>query len=205
MKILNKDLFKKELEWFEALKKAQGHISESIISLVDYKRNTESTVNFLTNKFKDFSLEVQEEDIERFKKIFSTPDSINYYTVKDFIIKEIEDILVKENESSMGNLEINLKMVNTYNDLYFNLFMAYRKLHQVLQNSRNLKDDLNKVLLKICNNIDNLKLKDGSYYVREHMLIAFNDLISDAKITLSDEDDGVVELKKRISLLLKQF
>ena len=186
MKILNKDLFKKELEWFEALKKAQGHISESIISLVDYKRNTESTVNFLTNKFKDFSLEVQEEDIERFKKIFSTPDSINYYTVKDFIIKEIEDILVKENESSMGNLEINLKMVNTYNDLYFNLFMAYRKLHQVLQNSRNLKDDLNKVLLKICNNIDNLKLKDGSYYVQEHMLIAFNDLINDTKITLSN-------------------
>lgn len=205
MKIIDKKLFDMELEWFEALKKARGPINESIINLVDYKRTTESVTNFLTNKFKDFSLEIQEEDIVKFKEAFPNPEAINYYTVKDFIIKEIELILSKVNDQPMKNLEINLKMVNTYNDLYFNLFIVYRRLHYELKNSKHLSEEINSTLLKICKNIDNLKLSDGSYYIQEELLNAFNELMSDIKITLTDESTGVVELKKRIYLLIKQF
>lgn len=105
MRILSTELFEKELEWYVKLKKGEGYISEKIILLCDNHRlsNTpeitleilDSIINFLTNIFKDFSIEVSEQDVEDMKEYFKG-NKPYYYSIKQYIIIEIEKILEKK-------------------------------------------------------------------------------------------------------------
>ena len=105
MRVLDTTLFDRELEFYVALKKGGGYISEKIILLCDHHRLNstpeitpeiiDSITNFLTNIFKDFSIEVSEQDIEDMKKYFEG-NKPYYYTIKMYIIIEIEKILEKK-------------------------------------------------------------------------------------------------------------
>ena len=105
MKILVEALFDIEFENFLRLRMATGPINERIILLVDRTREINSVTNFIVNTLKDFSLDITEEDRENIVKHF-TINEPNYYSVKEYIIKSIEDI-VKERE-----LENEIKSVN---------------------------------------------------------------------------------------------
>ena len=105
MRILNTNLFEEELEYYERLKNGGGYISEEIILLCDkhHLNNSpeitpeiiDSIINFLTNIFKDFSIEVSEQDVEDMKEYFKS-NRPNYYSIKQYIIIEIEKILEKK-------------------------------------------------------------------------------------------------------------
>lgn len=95
--ILDKDIFRNELEWFEALKKADGPYNERIISFCDRwhlanakELPTEDFIEnilgpFLEKIFKDFGLELFGEDGENIP--FYSDKLPNYYTIKEFIIQ----------------------------------------------------------------------------------------------------------------------
>ena len=102
MLILNNKLFETELEYFEMLKRGEGYISERIVSFCDrYRLNNQpeltadlldSTINFVTNIFKDFALSVSNDDRDDiYNHFFNT--SPNYYSIKQYIIDEIGKIL----------------------------------------------------------------------------------------------------------------
>ena len=105
MRVLDTSLFDRELEFYEALKKGGGHISEKIILLCDHHRLNstpeitpeimDSIINFLTNIFKDFSIEVSEQDVEDMKEYFKG-NKPYYYSIKQYIVIEIEKILEKK-------------------------------------------------------------------------------------------------------------
>lgn len=109
MKILNITFFKNELEWLEALKKADGPYNESIISFCDHHHLADrvkpvslvladGVINFLTKIFSDFSIELSTEDKIEIKNHFLKVEKPNYYTLKAYIIKKIEEV---KNENSM--------------------------------------------------------------------------------------------------------
>lgn len=101
-KIIDETLFQKELEWLEALQKAEGWVNESIISFCDRHRLSygpdvtpellESIVNYLTKIFGDFSLVLDTEDCIEIKKYFSEVKKPNYYSIKEFIVTEITKV-----------------------------------------------------------------------------------------------------------------
>lgn len=102
MLILSNKLFENELEYFEMLKHGEGYISERLILHCDkWRLNNQpevtadmldSTVNFVTNVFKDFALDVSSEDkVNIYNHFFNTRP--NYYSIKQFIIDEINKIL----------------------------------------------------------------------------------------------------------------
>ena len=103
-KILDKTSFQKELEWLEALQKAEGWVNESIISFCDRHRLSygpdvtpellESIVNYLTKIFRDFSIDIDTEDSIEIKKYFSTVKKPNYYSIKEYVIIQITKIKV---------------------------------------------------------------------------------------------------------------
>lgn len=103
-KIMDKTLFQKELEWLEALQKAEGWVNESIISFCDRHRLSygpevtpkllESIVNYLTKIFGDFSILIDTEDGNAIKKYFTVVKKPNYYSIKEFIITEITKVKV---------------------------------------------------------------------------------------------------------------
>ena len=101
MKILNDDLFKRELEWLEDLKKAEGPYNERIISFCDrwhlangseFNKIKDPLLNFITNVFKDFSLDLEEIDKKSITDYFSK-EKPNYYSIKKFIIDTIGKIV----------------------------------------------------------------------------------------------------------------
>lgn len=92
MKIINSTLFQRELEWYEALKKAEGCINESIISLVDRTREPESVTNFIVNTLRDFSLDITIEERDEILRYFKTM-APNYYTVKEYILNSVAKVL----------------------------------------------------------------------------------------------------------------
>ena len=92
MKIINPALFQRELEWYEALKKAEGPINESIISLVDRTREPESITNFIVNNLRDFSLDVSIEERDEILRYFRIMDP-TYYTVKEYILNSVAKVL----------------------------------------------------------------------------------------------------------------
>lgn len=103
-KIMDGSLFQKELEWLEALQKAEGWVNESIISFCDRHRLSygpevtpqllEAIVNYLTKIFGDFSILIDTEDGDVIKKYFSEVKKPNYYSIKEFIITEISKVKV---------------------------------------------------------------------------------------------------------------
>lgn len=101
-KIMDETLFQKELEWLEALQKAEGWVNESIISFCDRHRLSygpdvtpellESIVNYLTKIFGDFSILIDTEDGNAIKKYFTEVKKPNYYSIKEFIVTEITKV-----------------------------------------------------------------------------------------------------------------
>ena len=102
MLILNNKLFETELEYFEELKNGGGYISERLILHCDQWRLAnqpeitanilDSTVNFVVNIFKDFSLDVRSSDkVDIYNHFYKTRP--NYYSIKQYIIDEINKIL----------------------------------------------------------------------------------------------------------------
>lgn len=96
MKIVDYKTFLNNLEYLEELKQAEGHLNESIICLVDYKRNITAVIDFLTRKFENFGLEVTSLDEANIIAYFQD-NGINYYTVKAYMIENIE-ALKEQNE-----------------------------------------------------------------------------------------------------------
>lgn len=103
MKILDIVLFKNELEWLEALKNARGPYNERIITFCDHRHLAdrvkpvslvlaEGVVNFLTKVFSDFSIDISTEDKIEIKNHFLNIEKPNYYTLKAYIIKKIEEV-----------------------------------------------------------------------------------------------------------------
>lgn len=100
MKILDKTIFYSELEWLEALQKAEGYVNERIISFCDHNRlannpkitttELDSVVNFLTKIFSDFSVYLEVEDIMDIKKHFLKVQKPNYYSIKNYIITNLQ-------------------------------------------------------------------------------------------------------------------
>ena len=100
MKIVDYKTFSNNLEYLEELKHAEGHLNESIICLVDYKRNLTATIDFLIRKFENFGLEVTSLDEANIIAYFQD-NEINYYTVKAYMIETIEVLkrtMLDENE-----------------------------------------------------------------------------------------------------------
>lgn len=101
-KIMDKTLFQKELEWLEALQKAEGWVNESIISFCDRHRLSygpdvtpellEAIVSYLTKIFGDFSILIDTEDGNAIKKYFTEVKKPNYYSIKEFIVTEITKV-----------------------------------------------------------------------------------------------------------------
>ena len=100
MKIIDHKTFSNNLEYLEELKQAEGQLNESIICLVDYKRNLTATIDFLIRKFENFGLEVTSLDEANIIAYFQD-NEINYYTVKAYMIETIEVLkqtMLDENE-----------------------------------------------------------------------------------------------------------
>lgn len=103
-KIKTASLYLRELEWLEALQKAEGWVNESIISFCDRYRLSygpevtpqllEAIVNYLTKIFGDFSILIDTKDGDAIKKYFSEVKKPNYYSIKEFIITEITKVRV---------------------------------------------------------------------------------------------------------------
>ena len=91
MKIIDQKRFEYNLEYLEELKKAEGVINESIICLVDYKRNITALIDFLTREFKNFGLNVTALDEAKMLGYFKN-NEINYYTVKAYMIEKLEEL-----------------------------------------------------------------------------------------------------------------
>lgn len=91
MKIIDQKRFEYNLEYLEDLKKAEGSINESIICLVDYKRNITTVTEFLTREFKNFGLNVTALDEAHITEYFKD-NEINYYSVKEYMIKKLEEL-----------------------------------------------------------------------------------------------------------------
>ena len=90
MKIIDAKRFEYNLEYLEDLKQAEGSINESIICLVDYNRNITALVDFLSREFTNFGLEVTSLDESNIINHF-TEKSINYYTIKAYMIEKLEE------------------------------------------------------------------------------------------------------------------
>lgn len=93
MKIINQNKFNYELEWLFELKKSHGHINESIISLVDHKRNINALTHFIERLYYNFGINFTEEDKIDITGAFRE-NNINYYSVKEYIIDKIEKMKV---------------------------------------------------------------------------------------------------------------
>lgn len=101
-KIMDETLFQKELEWLEALQKAEGWVNESVISFCDRHRLSnspevtpellEAIVSYLTKIFGDFSILIDTEDGNAIKKYFTEVKKPNYYSIKEFIVTEITKV-----------------------------------------------------------------------------------------------------------------
>lgn len=91
MNIINKTLFDNELDNLTKLEESSGPISERIINFVDRTRDLESCINFLCNIFKDFSLDIDASDKDKFKQYFSK-NEINYFTLKHYICLKINEL-----------------------------------------------------------------------------------------------------------------
>lgn len=91
MRIIDAKRFQYNLEYVEDLKRAEGSINESIICLVDYKRNITALVDFLSREFTNFGLEVTSIDEYNIINHF-TEKGINYYTVKAYMIEKLEEL-----------------------------------------------------------------------------------------------------------------
>ena len=91
MKIIDSKRFEYNLEYLEDLKQAEGRLNESIICLVDYKRNITALVDFLSREFTNFGLEVTSLDESNIINYF-TEKCINYYTIKAYMIAKLEEL-----------------------------------------------------------------------------------------------------------------
>lgn len=211
MQIIDKNLFMLELEWFWALKEAEGCINERIISLADGRRTKEMAINFLTNTFKDFSLDVTEEDQIRFGKLFFNPENINYYSIKEFIIREINFILfcsVTENNCFDGilftdNDKLNEEILFTYNRIYFLLFIAYIKLERMERTGEDLSREINSAVVHVFNGIGSLKINDN-YIINDAMFFSLCGLLDDTREILKYNDTHMF-LDNSIKKMFKQI
>lgn len=211
MQIIDKNLFMLELEWFWALKEAEGCLNERIISLADGRRTKEMAINFLTNTFKDFSLDVTEEDQIRFGKLFFNPENINYYTIKEFIIREINFILfsfVNENNHFDGilftdNDKLNDEILFVYNRVYFLLFIAYRKLERMERTGEDLSREINSAVVRVFNGIGSLKINDN-YIINDAMFFSLCGLLDDTREILKYNDTHMF-LDNSIKKMFKQI
>lgn len=211
MQIIDKNLFMLELEWFWALKKAGGCLNERIISLADGRRTKEMAVNFLTNIFRDFSLDVTEEDRARFGKLFFNPENINYYSIKEFIIREINFILfctVNETNylkdlSFSKDQEMNAKIISTYNKINFELFIIYRKLERQERTKEDLSIEIDNIILDIIKNIESLK-SENIYNVNEFILFSLSCLLDDT-INILKFNDTYRDLNILIKKIFNQL
>lgn len=108
MKIKNIAFFKNELEWLEELKKAHGPYNVTIISYCDFhhladmkepvsQKLADSVCNFLTKVFSDFSIDIDTEDRIEIENHFLKVEKPNYYTLKAYIIKKIEEVKNENN------------------------------------------------------------------------------------------------------------
>lgn len=91
MQIINQTIFTKELDNITRLEEASGTINERIINFVDRTRDLEACINFLCNIFKDFSLDIDASDKDKFKQYFSK-NEINYFTLKHYICLKINEL-----------------------------------------------------------------------------------------------------------------
>ena len=211
MQIIDKNLFMLELEWFWALKEAEGCINERIILLADGRRTKEMAVNFLTNTFKDFSLDVTEEDQLRFGKLFFNPENINYYTIKEFIIREINFILFCLTDESKyydgisfnDNGRLNVKIINVYSRIYFLLFIAYRKLERMERTGEDLSKEIHSVVVQIFNGIGSLKIED-TYILNDAMFFSLCGLLDDTRDIFKYNDTHMF-LDNSIKKMFKQI
>lgn len=90
MKIVNSKKFEREMENFQALKEASGCYNDDIILFCDYsKRDNEGLHIFIKRLFSDFGIELNISDFYKLDKHFEEI-GINYYSIKEYIIKNIE-------------------------------------------------------------------------------------------------------------------
>lgn len=90
MRIKDHKKFEREMENFQALKEAYGCYNDDIILFCDYsKRDNERLHIFIERLFSDFGIELNINDFykldEHFEEII-----INYYSIKEYIINNIE-------------------------------------------------------------------------------------------------------------------
>jgi hypothetical protein len=81
-------------ENIDRLRKAGGSINEEIITYCDYGSKCKTgLVSFLSREFLDINLKLDESNVKEIEEIeeFFKERGINYYTIKEFILKIFDE------------------------------------------------------------------------------------------------------------------
>lgn len=76
------------------LRKAGGPINEEIITYCDYGSKCKTgLISFLSREFSDINLKLDESNVKEIEEIeeFFKERGINYYTIKEFILKTFDE------------------------------------------------------------------------------------------------------------------